>query len=224
MGNDAGLSHYKGWDNLLLGKNSASSANQTNNLTIQGSSSIGANSLVDASNKVRIGSATVTKIEGQVAWSIASDARFKENVSQNVPGIDFINGLNPVTYNFDTRMFQEHIIQSFPDSVKTTFLEQEFDESSSITHTGFLAQEVEQVCNQLGYDFSGLNKPDSSNPASYYTVSYSQFVVPLVKAVQEQQDLIEAQETEIEILQQKSDEKDAMLQDLIQRIETLERE
>ncbi len=44
---------------------------------------IDANAIVDASNKVRIGNAAVTVIEGQVAWSYPSDRRLKENIQVN---------------------------------------------------------------------------------------------------------------------------------------------
>jgi trimeric autotransporter adhesin len=49
--------------------------------------------------------------------------------------------------------------------------------------TGFIAQEVEQAAKEAGYDFSGLQKP--ANPDELYSLRYSDFVMPLVKAVQE---------------------------------------
>ena len=58
-----------------------------------------------------------------------------------------------------------------------------------IKFSGFLAQEVEQAAKETGYDFSGLHKPNNSNDP--YALSYETFVVPLVKAVQEQQTQIE---------------------------------
>jgi hypothetical protein len=54
-----------------------------------------------------------------------------------------------------------------------------------IKTSGFLAQEVAQAANEAGYDFSGITIP--KNDHELYTLSYEQFVVPLVKAVQEQQ-------------------------------------
>jgi hypothetical protein len=57
--------------------------------------------LVDASNKVRIGNASVSSNGGQVSWTAYSDARIKTKVKENVPGLEFINLLKPVTYHFD---------------------------------------------------------------------------------------------------------------------------
>lgn len=58
---------------------------------------------------------------------------------------------------------------------------------SGIT-SGFVAQEVEKAAQRLGYDFSGVDAP--KNEKDVYALRYSDFVVPLVKAVQEQQQQI----------------------------------
>ena len=49
--------------------------------------------------------------------------------------------------------------------------------------TGFIAQEVEKAALGLGFDFSGVEAP--KNEKSFYGLRYAEFVVPLVKAVQE---------------------------------------
>jgi hypothetical protein len=62
--------------------------------------------------------------------------------------------------------------------------------------SGFIAQEVEEAARQAGYDFSGVDKPQ--NEHSPYGLRYSEFVVPIVKAMQEQQAIIEQQQATIE--------------------------
>jgi hypothetical protein len=52
-------------------------------------------------------------------------------------------------------------------------------------YTGFIAQDVEAAAEECGFDFSGIVKPANEN--SSYHLTYAEFVVPLVKAVQEQQ-------------------------------------
>ena len=64
-----------------------------------------------------------------------------------------------------------------------------------VVFSGFLAQEVEQAARSLEYDFSGVVAP--ANDKGLYGLRYAEFTVPLVKAVQEQQALIEGQKTEI---------------------------
>jgi hypothetical protein len=78
------------------------------------------------------------------------------------------------------------------------------------TMTGFIAQEVEAAALAAGYDFSGVEK--AADEVGMYSVRYAEFVVPLVKAVQEQQALIEdlraqldeakAMRTEMDVLRQ----------------------
>jgi hypothetical protein len=60
-----------------------------------------------------------------------------------------------------------------------------------IKFSGFIAQEVEQAAIEVGYDFSGVKIPSHDN--ELYGLTYSEFVVPLVKATQEQQLIIEEQ-------------------------------
>jgi hypothetical protein len=55
--------------------------------------------------------------------------------------------------------------------------------------SGFIAQEVEAAATAVGYDFHGVDKP--KNETSHYGLRYAEFVVPMVKAMQEQQELIE---------------------------------
>lgn len=164
---------------------------------------IGYNAKVDASNKVRIGNTSVTVIEGQVAWTNPSDARFKYNVKNNVPGLEFITKLKPATYYFDNEKLEKF--------TETGELDESWTETEGmVLKTGFLAQEVEQAAQEVGYDFDGINKPQ--NDRDKYTLAYSTFVVPLVKAVQEQQQIIDS-------LNEKINAMEAKLEAITQQIE-----
>ncbi|MDR1120364.1 MAG: hypothetical protein LBM08_05560 [Dysgonamonadaceae bacterium] len=62
--------------------------------------------------------------------------------------------------------------------------------------TGFVAQDVEEVAQSIGYDFSGVDVDETG----IYGLRYAEFVVPLVKAVQElseQNDRLQAQVNEL---------------------------
>jgi hypothetical protein len=83
---------------------------------------------------------------------------------------------------------------------------EEVKQNDQIRYTGFIAQEVEAAANKIGFNFSGVDKP--KNDKDQYALRYAEFVVPLVKAVQEQQAIIESQNKKID--------------DLLKRIETLE--
>jgi hypothetical protein len=62
-----------------------------------------------------------------------------------------------------------------------------------IRFSGFIAQDVEKAAQNIGYDFSGIDKTGTT-----LGLRYSEFVVPLVKAIQEQQDIILTQQKMIE--------------------------
>jgi hypothetical protein len=124
-----------------------------------------------------IGNGYVTVTGGYTTWSVLSDARFKKNVTENVPGLAFIQKLRPVTYNWDLKKLTAFEGTEGLDSIKS--------DKEHKRYTGFLAQEVERAAKETGFDFSGVIRP--ANERSKYMLSYSEFVVPLVKAVQEQQ-------------------------------------
>ncbi len=167
--------------------------------TYSNSTALGANSVISLSNKVRIGDATVTVIEGQVAYTFPSDGRFKNNVTEEVKGLDFITKLRPIIYNFDTKKFDAFLMKDMSDSLRNSIMDKkDYTESTNIRQTGFIAQEVEQAAKESGYNFNGVHKP--SNDGDNYSVAYSLFTVPLVKAVQEQQKQIEELKTQIEKL------------------------
>lgn len=135
------------------------------------------------SNSVVIGNSSVNYIGGYQSWSSLSDKRFKKNIKNNVPGLDFILKLRPITYQLDLHKLNKHLGLD----------DKEIDGESinikeSIQYSGFIAQEVEQAAQAIAYDFSGLHSPE--NEIDHYTLSYSTFVVPLVKAVQEQEQYI----------------------------------
>jgi hypothetical protein len=170
------------------------------------STAIGNMSRITASNQVRIGNASVTSIGGQVSWSTLSDGRYKKEVKDNVPGLTFITKLKPVTYHLDVNsiknLLQEDRQQNSTlkkDAVNNderALTEKGVNEKTQILYTGFIAQDVEKTAKDIGYDFSGVDAPKNEN--DLYGLRYNEFVVPLVKAVQElsAQDVKRKQEME----------------------------
>ena len=161
------------------------------------STALGANTVSNASNKVRIGNAAVTVIEGQVPFTTPSDGRYKFNVKENVHGLDFIMQLRPVTYQFDVKRFDG--LSDNEANASDLILQTSYNEAIQIRRSGFIAQEVEKAAVQSGYNFSGINKPKTDK--DHYSLSYESFVVPLVKALQEQQEMINDQNKKIADLQ-----------------------
>ncbi|MBL7885544.1 MAG: tail fiber domain-containing protein [Flavobacterium sp.] len=210
LGKSSLLTNTTGSNNTGVGRLADVATSGLSNAT-----AVGYNATVSVSDKVRLGSATVTVVEGQVPYTNPSDARFKFNVKEDVPGLEFIKKLKPVTYNFDTKKFDEHLNRN---RNKGEVAEEDFSKSTAIIRTGFLAQDVEKICTDLGYNFDGLHIPDANNPTDNYGIAYSQFIMPIVKAVQEQQVIIENQKIELEQLKSAL-EKYKQLEDRIKALE-----
>jgi len=196
IGHRAGYYGQTGAQNTYLGAFSGPASN----VTYSNSTAVGYNTSINASNQVRVGNSSVTSIGGQVGWTTVSDGRFKENVKSDVIGLDFIMKLEPVTYTLKT----EELFSQFEDKDSLEVSEMEIEariEKSKTTQTGFIAQDVEKAAQEAGYSFSGVDAP--KNEKDMYGLRYSEFVVPLVKAMQEQQEMIKAQQELIKKLEQR---------------------
>ncbi len=217
LGADAGTVQASGDKNTFIGAFSGKTSTAGHSNTMLGydtympvglaytnASALGAYSSLHGSHTVTIGGTGILDIGGYSSWSNLSDGRFKENVKNNVPGLDFINKLRPVTYNLNTDAIVDHI--GMPNKVK-----HEADNQAGLqlkakeTQTGFIAQEVEQAANEAGFNFSGVLTPDNNKDT--YRLRYAEFVVPLVKAVQEQQAQIESLQAQIDLLIKQIDKK-----------------
>ena len=150
---------------------------------------IGYNASATSSNQVRIGNSSVTDIGGYVAWNNISDKRTKKNIRTDVPGLAFINLLQPVTFNLDLDAMDGLLKidktkrpdgeELSPELIEINKKAREAKEK--VKQTGFIAQDVEEKAKSIGYDFSGVNVDE----VGIYGLRYAEFVVPLVKAVQE---------------------------------------
>ncbi len=172
--------------NTAIGDSADISKNGLTNAT-----AIGYKANVTASNQVMLGNIAVTSVKAAGSIVIVSDGRFKKNIKENVPGLEFIKLLKPITYNYNIHALNAYTSPSnnaggFKKETKSAIdniYETAMTEKEKKTYTGFIAQDVEAAANKLGYDFSGVYKPQNDKDA--YGLSYADFVVPLVKAVQE---------------------------------------
>jgi hypothetical protein len=153
VGYNAGNGITSGNYNTLIGYDADVSTASISNAT-----AIGYGSRVGSSDTVRVGNTSVLSIGGYQPWSDLSDARLKQNVVDTDLGLDFINKLRPVKF--------------------------EFIHSPGIMNDGFIAQEVKSAMDQLGKSFSGLDDHEF-NQGGYYYLEYGTFVTPLVRAVQQ---------------------------------------
>jgi hypothetical protein len=175
---------------------------------------IGFGAQATANNQVKIGNPSVTSIGGYANWTNFSDGRYKKNIQENVPGLTFINQLKPVTYTLDIDGIENAINKNSQSSSSTGNSLSQIQpyinsgnqatqiiqtraknlqpsaqdiiarqQKAKVVYTGFVAQDVEKAAKNLGYDFSGIDVPKNIN--DFYGLRYADFVIPLVKAVQE---------------------------------------
>jgi hypothetical protein len=188
LGNNTG-----GYNNIAIGSNSGTHPSTPN---IFNTVSIGNDGFLNAfQNQVIIGNNSTGFIGGKVNWGVVSDARIKNTIQEDVKGLDFILRLRPVTYHISN-----NAMTKVTGNKETPDYPGKYD-GEKVKYTGFLAQEVEQAAKAVGYDFSGYDVP--KNAWSLYTIRYAEFVVPLVKAVQEQQAIISTQQKQIELLEKR---------------------
>ena len=194
---NVGIGYYSLYSNVIGSVNTAIGYFAGGpNQDLSNTTSLGHQSYCTASNQVRLGNSSITSIGGFTGWSNVSDGRAKKNVRSEIPGLAFINLLQPVTYNLDLDAIDEiqksddPAVKNLIDSLYASRSQEEKQmlaeartKKENQVYSGFIAQDVEKAAQSIGYNFSGVDAPENDKTA--YGLRYAEFVVPLVKAVQE---------------------------------------
>ena len=106
--------------------------------------------------------------------------------------------LRPVTYNLNVTALSQRLNEN-RGKEPVAVMKKAMADRERVVETGFIAQEVELAAKTSGYAFSGVDKPETD--AGLYGLRYSKFVVPPVKAVQEQQQMIVDMDTKLNQLE-----------------------
>lgn len=199
VGNYALFQNTTGNYNTALGNGAGPNAGAYTN-----SIAIGFLATTTASNQVRIGNSSITSIGGYQAWTNVSDERVKKDIQEKVPGLEFINKLRPVTYHLDVNVIADFL--KTPDDQRVRSAE---TAQSEMLHTGLIAQEVEKAATDIGYEFSGVDKP--KNKEDLYGLRYAEFTIPLIKAVQELSKQNEEQKKQNEAIKKELNELKAII-------------
>ena len=142
-------------------------------------------------NKIGLGDENITSFHCQVALTVASDQRDKTDFVDLDLGLDFVKALEPVTYYWDKR-------SKYGDKYA-----EDYDLNAQVpdgTHkedwmdVGFKAQSVLALEEAAGHTMSDKKNltVSLSDDGKQYGLQYEKFVPILVKAIQEQQALIES--------------------------------
>jgi trimeric autotransporter adhesin len=178
----------------FIGANSSATVARTNVIML-GAGITNAQNTGD--NQVLLGNTSVSQIRAQVTSITAySDVRFKSNISDNIPGLSFITKLKPVTYNQNPE-----ILHRIWGTSEKEVAKMDFSGIKKERFIGFLAQDVEKAANDCGFTFPGIEAP--KNDKEVYSLRYVDFIMPMVKAIQEQQIIIEEKSSRITQLEEK---------------------
>ena len=188
VGQEAGIALTEGGNNVCVGEYTA------NNLTTGDyNTTLGNNNTtdgVDAQHQITIGygigsngdnnftfgkagNRVYNNFSSNASWTRSSDERKKQNIKDDNLGLDFINELRPVT-------FQWKPSNEFPKEWDEYNEENQMD-TDTVMH-GLIAQEVKSALDKAGIDtFGGWEQSKDG----MQNISREMFVFPLIKAVQE---------------------------------------
>lgn len=158
---------------------------------------IGANASVTGSNQMQLGNTLIT-VYTQNAIQTRSDYRDKLDIQNTTLGLEFIKKLIPRQYRMNSREAYFEIGQKRDFSAQN-----DGSKAGKRFHQGFIAQEVKTVLDEMGIDFAGYQDHKINDGEDVLSLGYTEFIAPIVKAIQEQQQMIEMLEQKINKLQQK---------------------
>lgn len=136
------------------------------------------------------GNSTMTAflVEG-TAWSVLSDSRDKTDINQldNNLGLNFIRNLRPVKFNFDFR-------QSYVQKCGFEFGTKDGTLEHAQESYGFIAQEMENVLQDLNVEFDGLKHTENKLK---FRLTYDNLIAPIVKSLQQTIERLEYLESKV---------------------------
>ena len=188
LGDQAGDVITEGNDNVLIGYNADPSANNASNQIVIGSGATGT-----GDNEIALGNSSISAIKAQVNSITAySDRRIKREINDSKLGLDFIMNLRPVTYkmknpaDYPDELLEDRFrmdVTSGPNNQLTDFRPAD----DQTIYDGLIAQEVKEAIDEAGVNWSGWSENESDGKQG---VQYGALTIPLIKAVQEQQETI----------------------------------
>ena len=109
-------------------------------------------------------------------WSTLSDQRDKTNIQSLDPkyGIEFIKKLKPKSFNWDNR-------ETYVRECGFEFGQKDSTLTNSEENYGFMAQEIDKTIEELDIKFDALGGKEKDA----FRLTYSAFIAPMIKTVQE---------------------------------------
>ena len=172
LGTGAGDVITTGSNNVCIGKSTDTTAGNGDNQIV-----IGYNFTGNGDAKVSLGSDSGYVWNGFTsdnAWAQVSDVRLKKNINDDDLGLEFINEIRPVTFNWKPQSEVD------PEFIEWSANNKGEKDTETLVH-GFIAQEVKAAMDKVGNTtFNGWEDTIDGQ-----AVKREMFVMPLIKAVQE---------------------------------------
>jgi hypothetical protein len=142
----------------------------------------------EVDNSMTLGAASFRFVDVYaVSGSVnTSDEREKNILGDNPLGLNFINKLQTIQYKW--KVAQAAVKENVFDDEGNLTGEREIEPAREGVRTfhGLSAQQVKATLDQLGVDsFAGWVLADKDDPNSIQGLRYSEFIAPLIKAIQE---------------------------------------
>jgi len=189
VGYNASAGNSTGINNTTIGADAT-------NINFSNSTAIGYYASVSADYQVQLGGVNTTPyVYGSI--QNRSDARDKADIRNTKLGLDFILSLRPVDYKYNYRDSYRVVN---PDGSESYLLNDGSKTHKEYNH-GFIAQEVKKIMEEKSLEFGGLNDLNKIGGKDMLYIGYTEFIAPIVKAIQEQNNIIEAQKLRIETLE-----------------------
>jgi trimeric autotransporter adhesin len=178
VGMNAGLNITTGTQNTAIGSNA-----KPISATATGEIVLGFDVTGVGNNHFTFGNSTganrvYNSFTANASWTRVSDERLKNNITDANLGLDFINKVRPVTFNWKPSNEIDPSLEGY---------HKETNENNNVVMTGFIAQEVKQALLDSGVSENDVLKYGvwSEEPTGVQAVSREMFIMPLINAIKE---------------------------------------
>lgn len=215
VGYGALFNFNSGSNNTAIGFNAAQFVTNPTNTT-----SIGYNAAPTTSNQVRLGDSNITAVVSQVgSWSDARDkAQIRDTIlgldfikairpvdykwdyredyipefTKTPPDIISANATEEEKnkYNQEKEQFDKEL-KEYLDKRHLSKIVKDGSKVRTRYHHGVIAQEIKTILDEKGIDFGGYQDHKIKGGEDVLTIGYTEFIGPIIKAIQEQQAMID---------------------------------
>jgi trimeric autotransporter adhesin len=169
-----GVATSTGYQNILIGNYTDTTAEGTINANAIGYNVSGEGGYTTVGNAA----SDIRAAHGSITWATVSDVRVKKDIEDSTVGLNFINDLRPVTFNYKNKGDLPKEFRGYEEGSTEVY-------KSEKTQHGFIAQEVKSAIDKNSDIKNGFSMWDEDDDTGQQRVGETALVPVLVKAIQE---------------------------------------